>query len=81
MKGERDMTQTTQYGIERIGYGKRTRYTIRAYQGSGSVPADGGRTYRTAEAAQAAAERAGLTIAAVGDMYEIRAAIRQAALS
>lgn len=63
------------YAIERIGYGKRTRYTIRAYMGNGSNPTNG-KVYRTEQAAREAAQRMGIEIAACGDMYEILAAIK-----
>ena len=69
------MTHTTQYGIERIGYGKRTKYTIRTYQGNGSTPTNG-RAYRTEQAAREAAQDMGITVAACGDLYEILAAIK-----
>jgi hypothetical protein len=63
------------YAIERIGYGKRTRYTIRAYAGAGSNPTNG-KAYRTEQAAREAAQCMGITIDACGDLWEILSAIR-----
>lgn len=58
------------YAIEKIGYGKRTRYAVKAVTASGTNPTNG-ETYRTEDAARIAAAEMGLTIAAAGDYYEI----------
>jgi len=59
------------YAIEKIGYGKRTRWCIKEVYPTGiTVPVDG-KTYKTEEAARAAADEQGLVIERVGDLWEI----------
>lgn len=59
------------YGIEYIGCGARRRYCIKRIRpGRGTDPVDG-RTYKTAEAARAAAAALGLTISREGDFYAL----------
>jgi len=59
------------YAIEQIGYDKRTRFCIKEVRETGlTIPVDG-KTYRTAEAARAAAEALGLKIERIGDLWEI----------
>ena len=56
--------------IEKIGYGKRTAYTVKSVTKHGTNPTNG-KSYRTEDAARRAAAEMGLTIAAVGDLWEI----------
>lgn len=65
------------HAIEVIGYGKRTRYAIKAVTTTGTTPTNG-KTYHTEDAARNAAAEMGLTISAVGDFYAILYASREA---
>lgn len=56
--------------IEIIGIGKRTRYAVKAVTESGTNPING-KVYRTEEAARRAAAEMGLTVSAVGDLWQI----------
>lgn len=59
------------YVIEIVGAGKRRRYIIKQTPHKGLlIPVDG-RQYKTLEAAQDAAAALGLTISAIGDLYDI----------
>lgn len=59
------------YAIEVIGYGKRTRYTIKQIiPGCGTNPTNG-KSYSTEKAARAAAAEMGVIITACGDFYKI----------
>lgn len=59
------------YAIEKIGYGKRTRWCIKEVHPTGiTVPVDG-KTYKTEQAARAAAVAMGIEIERVGDLWEI----------
>ena len=58
------------YAIEKIGCGPRTRYAIKAVDDRGTIPVNYV-TYRTEEAARAAAELLGLTISAVGNFWQL----------
>lgn len=59
------------YAIEKIGYGKRTRYTLRKVTKTGIVCPVDGKCYPTEEAAQIAAAAQGLNIAKCGDLWQI----------
>ena len=56
--------------IEIIGYGKRTRYTVKAVTETVTTPTNG-KWYRTEEAARRAAAEMGLTVSVVGDLWQI----------
>ena len=56
--------------IEIIGTGKRTRYTVKAVTETGTNPTNG-KSYRTEDAARRAAVEMGLTVSAVGDLWQI----------
>lgn len=56
--------------IEIIGTGKRTRFALKNFSGSGSVPILPGVTFRTEDAARQRAAALGLTVAAVGDLWQ-----------
>ena len=58
------------YAIETIGYGKRRGYAIKQVFETGNCPVDGKR-YKTEEAARAAADRMGIKIEGVGDLWQI----------
>ncbi len=57
------------YGIEVIGYGKRTCYTIKKVTPTGLICPVDYRRYRTEAAAREAADELGIKIEAVGDCY------------
>ena len=59
------------YAIEVIGYGKRTRYTIKQVLSGGGTNPTNGKWYRTEAAARSAAAEMGIEIYKVGDLYEI----------
>ena len=59
------------YAIEVIGYGKRTRYTIKQVISDRGTNPTNGKWYRTEEAARSAAAEMGIEIYKVGDLYEI----------
>ena len=59
------------YAIEVIGYGKRTRYTIKQVLSGGGTNPTNGKWYRTEEAARRAAAEMGLTVSVVGDLWQI----------
>ena len=61
--------------IEIIGTGKRTRYALKDFTASGSVPILPGVAFRTEDAARRAAAEMGLTVSAVGDLCECLHAI------
>ena len=63
--------EKTRYAIQVIGYGARTRYTLRKCFWFGSNPVPGTGVYKTLEDAQQAAQAAGIKIEAIGDCYEI----------
>lgn len=65
------------YAIETTGFGKRTRYAIKAVDERGTIPVNYV-TYRTEADARAAAERLGLKIAAVGDIWQLLHVVREA---
>lgn len=65
------------YAIETTGFGKRTRYAIKAVDERGTIPINYV-TYRTEEDARAAAELLGLKIAAAGDIWQLLHAARRA---
>ena len=56
--------------IEIIGYGKRTRYAVKAVDERGTIPVDY-KIYRTEEAARRAAADLGFTVSAVGDFWHL----------
>ena len=56
--------------IETIGYGKRTRYAVKAVDERGTIPVDY-KIYRTEEAARRAAADLGFTVSAVGDFWHL----------
>ena len=56
--------------IEIIGTGKRTRYALKAFTASGSVPILPGVVFRTETAARRRAAALGLTVSAVGDLWQ-----------
>lgn len=58
------------YAIETSGYGKRTRYTVKAITETGTNPTNG-KAYRTEDAARRAAAEMGLTVSIVGDLWQI----------
>jgi len=59
------------YAIEKIGYGKRTRFCIKEVRETGvTIPVDR-KVYKTESAARAAAEDMNLRIERVGDLWEI----------
>lgn len=58
------------YAIETIGSGPRTRYTVKAVTEHGTNPTNG-KAYRTEDAARRAAAEMGLTVSAVGDLWQI----------
>lgn len=59
------------YAIEIIGYGKRRRFTVKqVLEGRGTNPTNG-KSYRTEEAARAAAAEMGIIISKCGDLYQI----------
>ncbi len=58
------------YAIETIGTGKRTRYTVKAVTETGTNPTNS-KAYRTEDAARRAAAEMGLTVSAVGDLWQI----------
>lgn len=59
------------YAIEKIGYGKKMRWCIKEVRPTGiTVPVDG-KTYKTEDAARAAAVAMGIEIERVGDLWEI----------
>ena len=60
------------YGIEIIGYGARRRYCIKELHEHGTNPVDR-KAYKTEDGARAAAERLGLTVEGVGDLWELLA--------
>lgn len=62
--------------IEIIGTGKRTRYALKAFTTSGSVPLLPGVAFRTEDAARQRAAALGLTVAVVGDLWECLHAVR-----
>jgi len=64
------------YAIQVIGYGKKTHYSLRDVIGGTSYPIS--KPYRTLEAAQAEADRLGITVEKIGDVYEIFAAADRA---
>lgn len=60
------------YAIEVIRVRRGKRYAIRRVCGTYAVPAEAvGKSYATETEARRAAERLGLTISAVGDLYQI----------
>lgn len=63
------------YAIETSGYGKRTRYAVKAVTEHGTNPTDG-KAYRTEDAARRAADEMGLTVSVVGDLWQILRATR-----
>lgn len=65
------------YAIETTGFGKRTRYAIKAVDERGTIPVNYV-TYRTEADARAAAELLGLQITAVGDIWQLLHAVRKA---
>lgn len=65
------------YAIETTGFGKRTRYAIKAVDERGTIPVNYV-TYRTEAACWAAAELLGLKITAVGDIWQLLHAVREA---
>lgn len=62
---------TNVYAIEIIGYGKHRKYVLRQIVSETIAATVDGRAYRTEQAARDAAERLGLTISAVGDMWQV----------
>ena len=58
------------YAIETIGTGKRTRYAVKAVTETGTNPTTG-TVYSTEAAARRAAAEMGLTVSAVGDLWQI----------
>ena len=56
--------------IEIIGYGKRTRYVVRAVDERGTIPV-GYKIHRAEEAARRAAADLGFTVSAVGDFWHL----------
>lgn len=56
--------------IEIIGTGKRARYALKFFTTSGSVPILPGVVFRTEDAARQRASALGLTVAAVGDLWQ-----------
>ena len=63
------------YAIETIGSGPRTRYAVKAVTDNGTTPTNG-KAYRTEAAARRAAAEMGLTVSAVGDLWQILRATR-----
>ena len=64
------------YGIEIIGYGKRRRYVPKQiFPGNGTTPI--GKACKTEEEARAAAAAYGVEVEAVGDLWELLAAIKE----
>lgn len=61
------------YGIEIIGYGKRTCYCIKRITRHGTAPVDYVR-YSTEAAARHAAQQLNIIISAVGDLWTLMAA-------
>ena len=61
------------YGIEIIGYGKNRRFCLKKLVRNGTNPVDG-KIYCTEDAARNAAENLGLTVLAVGDLWDLCAA-------
>lgn len=59
------------YAIEIIGYGKRTRYTVKRITENGTICPTDGKTYRTETEARAAARVNGYEIAKCGDLWQI----------
>lgn len=58
------------YAIMINGYGNRRRYGIVEVIAAGTNPTDG-KSYKSEEAARAAAESLGIKIEGVGDLWEI----------
>lgn len=58
------------YAIERIGYGKRTKYVIKRIE-NGLVTPVNGKAYKTEGDARKAAELLKIKIEVVGDIWEI----------
>lgn len=58
------------YAIEKIGYGPRARYAVKAVTEYGTNPTNG-KAYRTEDAARRAAAEMGLTVSVVGDLWQI----------
>ena len=58
------------YAIMINGYGNRRRYCIVEVIATGTNPTDG-KSYKSEEAARAAAESLGIKIEGVGDLWEI----------
>ena len=65
--------------IQIIGYGKRTRYAIKAVDERGTIPVDY-KIYRTEEAARMAAADLGFTVSAVGDFWHLMHAFKREAV-
>lgn len=60
------------HAIETVHVRSRKRYILRRVVGSFAVPVEAiGRSYSSEADARRAAERLGLTISAVGDLYQI----------
>lgn len=61
------------HAIETVHVRRRKRYVLRRVVGSFAAPVEAvGKSYATETEARRAAERLGLTIFAVGDLYQIR---------
>lgn len=58
------------YGIEIIGFGKNRRYCVKNIVRNGTNPVDG-KSYRTEEEAKKAAEKYGLHIIGIGDLWKL----------
>lgn len=60
------------YAIEVIGCGRKTRYCLKEIMENGTNPVKGAAiSYRTEDAARAAAADLGFEISAVGDIWQI----------
>lgn len=60
------------HAIETVHVRRRKKYILRSVVGSFAVPVEAiGRSYDSEADARRAAERLGLTISAVGDLYQI----------
>ena len=57
--------------IEIIGYGKKRRYIVRETRAGGLDTVPGTRVYKTEQAARQAAAGLGLTVEAVGDLWQL----------
>ena len=65
--------------IEIIGYGKRTRYAVKAVDERGTIPVDY-KIYRTEEEARRAAADLGFTVSAVGAFWHLMHAVKREAV-